>query len=72
MIVLGSLYYPVYLSLHLHLFAEKHFKYDEDSPTPIDNVRNIYQQIRLSQELNKHGDRLFRELSEYTISFLEK
>ncbi len=72
MIVLGSLYYPVYLSLDLHLFAEKHFEYDEDSPTPIDNVRNISQQIRSSQELNKHGDRLFQELSEYIITFLEK
>ena len=61
----------MYLSLDLHLFAEKYFEYNEDTLTHIDNVRNISQQISSSQELNTQGDRAFQELSEYIITFLK-
>jgi hypothetical protein len=47
------------------------FSYNEDTLTPIDNVRNISQQIRSSQELTTQGDRPFQELSEYIITFLK-
>ncbi len=61
----------MYLSLDLHLFVEKYFEYNEDTLTSIDNVRNISQQISSSQELNAQGDRQFRALSQYIITFLK-
>ena len=62
----------MYLSLNLHLIAEKYFEYSEDVLTHIDNIRNISQQISSGQDQNTHGDRAFQELSEYIISFLKK
>ncbi len=54
----------MYLSLDLHLFAEKYFEYSEDIRTPIDDIRNISQQISSSQDLNIRDDRVFQGLSE--------
>ncbi len=62
----------MYLSLDLHLFAEKYFEYSEDMLTRIDNVRNISQQISSGQDFNIQGDRAFQKLSEYIITFLKK
>jgi hypothetical protein len=62
----------VYLSLDLHLFAEKYFEYSEDTLIRFDNVRNISQQISSSQDLNRQDDRVFQGLSEYIITFLKK
>ncbi len=56
----------------MHLFVGKYFEYNEDTPTPIDNVQNSSQQISSSQELNTQGDRPFQELSEYRITVLKK
>ena len=71
LIALEILYHPVYLSLDSRLFAEKYFEYNEDTLTPIDNVRNIFQQINASQDLNTQGDRESRALSECIITFLK-
>ncbi len=49
----------------MYLFTEKYFEYNEDTLTPIDNIRNISQQISSSQELNTQHDRPFQELSEW-------
>ena len=62
----------MYLSLDLHLFAEKYFEYSEDTLIRFDNFRNISQQISSSQDLNRQDDRVFQGLSEYIITFLKK
>ena len=62
----------MYLSLDLHLFAEKYFEYSKDILTRIDNVRNISQQISSGEDLNTQGDKAFQELSEYIIIFLKR
>ena len=62
----------MYLSLDLHLFAEKYFEYSEDTLIRFDNVRNISQQISSSQDLNRQDDRVFQGLSEYIITFLKR
>ena len=62
----------MYLSLDLHLFAEKYFEYSKDILIRIGNVRNISQQISSGEDLNTQGNRVFQELSEYIITFLKR
>ncbi len=65
------LYHPVYSGLGLNLFAEKYFEHCQYGWGCLHCTQNIFQQINASQDLNTQGDREFRALSEYIITFLK-
>jgi hypothetical protein len=65
------LYHPIYSGLGLNLFAEKYFEHCQYGWGCLHYTQNIFQQINASQDLNTQGDREFRALSEYIITFFK-